>query len=118
MKIPEETAVIDNPSSIRGGAIPDLGHGGGVAGHAIRLRHVISALHHGVDRVRRPGLLRGGKPPSAAAGELGSEVGEGGVEVVEEVRYVGSIILAATLIQQINLRLRIGLSPPRRHGGH
>lgn len=103
--LPEEATVVDDTSTVGGGggAVADNGLCHGEASGAVGGGEVVPALNHGVNGVGTPNLLGGGE---VSGGELRAEVGEGGVEIGLELRSVGGVVLAASLVQQLRLRVR------------
>jgi len=54
--VPEEAAVVNDTGTVSsGGAVANLGVGGGEAGSAVGVGEVVPALNHGIDRTRSGG---------------------------------------------------------------
>ncbi|KOM52778.1 hypothetical protein LR48_Vigan09g143700 [Vigna angularis] len=103
--VPEEATVIDDTGTVSpGGAVADLGGGGGEAGGAVSGREVVSTLEHGIDRVLSSSFLSRGKV-LALVGNLNSEIIQSCVEILIESGQIRGVVLAATFVEQKNLRV-------------
>jgi len=106
--VPEEATVIDDTGTVGpGGAVADLGGGGGEAGGAVGGREVVSTLEHGIDRVLSSSFLSRGKV-LALVGNLNSEIIQSCVQILVESGQIRGVVLATTLVQQKNLRVSYG----------
>lgn len=106
--VSEKAPVVDDSSPVPGRAVLDQGLGSGKAGEAVGGGEIVSTLEESVDGVGGSRALRSGEGGGV---ELGSDVGEGSVQVGEEGGGVRDVVLAAALVYEVGLRIgcdRIG----------